>query len=151
MYTGVVQSVSCVWHFCNPIDCSLTVFSAHEISQVRILVWVAISSFRGSSWPRDQTCVSCIGKQNLCHWATKEAQCAYIQLFLFQLTRFTQLIILGDWRFWARVSPNLHLRSFALRTELGLSQVYDTSTKEVAFGKGGKDWLLSDYIMILLK
>ena len=30
------------------------------ISQVRILVWVAISFSRGSSWPRDRTQVSCI-------------------------------------------------------------------------------------------
>ena len=34
--------------------------------QARILEWVAISFSRGSSWPRDQTCVfcvSCIGRQ----------------------------------------------------------------------------------------
>ena len=34
--------------------------SAHGISQARILEWVAISFFRGSSWPRNQTHVSCI-------------------------------------------------------------------------------------------
>ena len=28
--------------------------------QARILEWVAISSSRESSWPRDQTCVSCV-------------------------------------------------------------------------------------------
>ena len=27
----------------------------------------------GSSWTRDQTCVSCIGRQILYHWATREA------------------------------------------------------------------------------
>ena len=46
------------------------------ISQARILKWVTISSSRGSSWPRDQTCiscVSCIDKQILYHWATWEA------------------------------------------------------------------------------
>ena len=35
----------------------------HGILQARILEWVAVSSSRGSSWPRDQThflCVSCI-------------------------------------------------------------------------------------------
>ena len=31
----------------------------HGILQARILVWVAISSSRESSWPRDQTHVSC--------------------------------------------------------------------------------------------
>ena len=32
------------------------------ISQGRILEWVAVSSSRGSSWPRDGTWVSCIGE-----------------------------------------------------------------------------------------
>ena len=39
--------------------------SVHEISQVSILRWVAISSSRGSSWPRDRTHVSCISRQTL--------------------------------------------------------------------------------------
>ena len=47
-----VKSLSCVW-LCDPVDCNLPVFSIHGISQARILEWVAISSSRGSSWPRD--------------------------------------------------------------------------------------------------
>ena len=31
----------------------------HEISQARTLEWVAVSSSRGYSRPRDQTCISC--------------------------------------------------------------------------------------------
>ena len=42
---------------CDPMDCSLPGFSIHGISQARILVWVAISFSRGSSWPRDWTWV----------------------------------------------------------------------------------------------
>ena len=45
---------------CDLMDYSLPGFSVHEISQVRILKWVAISFSRGSSWPRDPTWVSCI-------------------------------------------------------------------------------------------
>ena len=37
----------------DPMDCSPPGFSAHGILQARILEWVAISSFRGSSAPRD--------------------------------------------------------------------------------------------------
>ena len=48
--------------------------SVHGISQARILEWVAISFSRGSSWPRDQTHVSCIGRGILYHWANREAQ-----------------------------------------------------------------------------
>ena len=39
----------------------------------RIIKWVAISFSRGSSRPRDGTCVSCIGRQILYCWATREA------------------------------------------------------------------------------
>ena len=42
------------------MHCSLPGSSVHGISLIRILEWVAISFPRGSSWPRDQTCVSCI-------------------------------------------------------------------------------------------
>ena len=41
-------------------------FSVHGISQARILDCVAISSSRRSSWPRDGTWVSCIGRWILC-------------------------------------------------------------------------------------
>ena len=55
---------------CDPTDCSLTDSSVHGILQARILVWVAISYSRGSSWPRDWTHVSylsCIGRWVLYH------------------------------------------------------------------------------------
>ena len=45
---------------CNLMDCSIPGSSVHGISQARILEWVAISSSRGSSWPRDLTHISCI-------------------------------------------------------------------------------------------
>ena len=38
------------------------VSSIHGISQARILEWVAISFSRGSSQPRGQTHISCIGR-----------------------------------------------------------------------------------------
>ena len=53
---------------CNPMDCSPTTFSVHEISQARIL-----AIFWGSSWPRGQTCISCIGRQILYYGTTMEA------------------------------------------------------------------------------
>ena len=50
---------------CDSVDCSLPVSSVHGILQAKILEWVAIPFFRGSSQPRDQICVSyisCIGR-----------------------------------------------------------------------------------------
>ena len=46
---------------CDPRACSPPGPSVHGISQARILEWAAISFSRGSSQPRDQTPVSCIG------------------------------------------------------------------------------------------
>ena len=55
---------------CDPMYYSPPGPSVPGILQARTLEWVAISSFRGSSWPRDQThisCVSYIGRQVLYH------------------------------------------------------------------------------------
>ena len=52
---------------CNPIDCSLLGSSVHGISQAKILEWVAIPCSRGLSRPRDQTLISCLGRQILYH------------------------------------------------------------------------------------
>ena len=61
--------------FCDPMHCSPPGASVSGIFQARILEWVAISSSRGSSWPRDWTQVSCISwisRQILYHCATWE-------------------------------------------------------------------------------
>ena len=53
---------------CDPMDYSPSGSSVQAIFQARILQWVAISSSKGSSRPRDQTDVSwisCIGRQIL--------------------------------------------------------------------------------------
>ena len=54
---------------CDPIGCSPPGSSVHGILQARILEWVAISSSRGASWPRDWTQVSCTaGSLPHCRW-----------------------------------------------------------------------------------
>ena len=56
------------------MNCSLTCFSVHGIFQARILEWVAISFFRGSSQSKDHwACISCIGRWFLYNWATRKA------------------------------------------------------------------------------
>ena len=55
---------------CDPMDCSPSVSSVHEILQARILGWVVMPFSRGSSQPKDQThapCVASIGRQVLYH------------------------------------------------------------------------------------
>ena len=62
---------------CDPMDCSPPDSSVYGILQARILEWVAISFSRGSSWPRDQTRVSCVSF--FACTASREAQ-----LYVFQ-------------------------------------------------------------------
>ena len=57
---------------CNPMDCSPPGSSVHGILQARILEWAANPFSRGSSRPRDWTCVSCIAGRFFTIWATRE-------------------------------------------------------------------------------
>ena len=71
---GAVQSLSCVRPFCNPMECSPPDSSVHGSFQARILQSVAIPLSRGSSRPRDQIWVSCIGRLILYSWAILQSK-----------------------------------------------------------------------------
>ena len=58
--------------FETPMDCSLPGSSVHGIFQARMLEWVAISFFRGSSQLKDQTHIACLGKKKVDHCTTRE-------------------------------------------------------------------------------
>ena len=79
--------------FCDPMGCSLLVFSVHGILQA-MLEWVAISFSRGSSWPKDRTHTSCIGKWILYHWATRKAL-------------YTGYLKWSNWSWWELISFSL--------------------------------------------
>ena len=76
-------SLTCVWILSHSIRCPTlcdptgsTGSTVHGILQARILEWIVISSSRRSCPPRDETCnscVSCFGRQVLCHCITWEA------------------------------------------------------------------------------
>ena len=55
----IVELLSCVQLFFNPMNCSPPGSLVHGISQVGMQEWVAISSTRRSSYLRDWTHVSC--------------------------------------------------------------------------------------------
>ena len=62
----VAQSCPTLWDLMHS--------SIHGILQARILEWVACPFSRGSSWPRNQTRVSCIaGRFTFTNWAMREA------------------------------------------------------------------------------
>ena len=63
------------------MDCSPPGSSVHGILQVRILEWVAISSSRESSPPRDQThvsCVSCISCVSCTDWEAESLPLSHL-------------------------------------------------------------------------
>ena len=68
-----IQWVMCAQSCLTLWLCRQPAFSVHGIFQARILQWVAISSSRGSSWPRDQTWVSCTAGRLFTIWATRKA------------------------------------------------------------------------------
>ena len=55
---------SCLLTLGDPMDHGLLGSSVHGILQARILEWIAISSFRESFRPRNQTCIFL----SLLHW-----------------------------------------------------------------------------------
>ena len=55
IWRSEVKSLQLCPTLCSPMDWSLPGSSIHGIFQTRILEWVAISFFRGASWPRDWT------------------------------------------------------------------------------------------------
>ena len=63
------QSLQSCPTLCDPRDCSPTVSSVHGILQARILEWDVLPFSRGSSQPRDRTCVSCIAGRFFTAWA----------------------------------------------------------------------------------
>ena len=69
------------------MDCSPPGSSVHGIFQARILEWVAISSSRGSSWSRDQSWVSCIGRLVLyCLSHQGSLRLLYVCVYIFEKT-----------------------------------------------------------------
>ena len=69
----VLVTQSCLT-LCIPMDCSAPGSCVCGVLQARILEWVTMPSYRGSSQPRrDGTWVSCIAGRFFTTWATKEA------------------------------------------------------------------------------
>ena len=85
----VFQSCLTLW---DPMDCCLRGSSVHGILQARILEWIAIPFFRGSSQPWDKTQVSGIAGRFFTIWATSETHQKSARFVLQYLS------VLGDCR-----------------------------------------------------
>ena len=90
---------------CDPMDCSLPHSSIHGIFQARVLVWVAISFSRGSSWPGDRTQVSRIVGRRFTIWATREALKVWSRVITRSDFHFTKIMLALLCRcHWGRLS-----------------------------------------------
>ena len=67
---GVAKSWTPLSNWTETVACQATLSMRLSSKNTE---WVAICFSRGSSWPRDQTWVSCIGRQILYHYATRAA------------------------------------------------------------------------------
>ena len=72
-FEGESVSWSVMPILCDLMDCSPPNSSVHGIFQARILGWVVIPFFRGSSLPRDWIWGSCTADRFFTIWATREA------------------------------------------------------------------------------
>ena len=70
----IIQPLSHVQLFVTTWTVAPPGSSVHGIFQAKILKWVAFSFSRVSSWTKNQTHISCIGRQILYHRAIMEAQ-----------------------------------------------------------------------------
>jgi len=85
IYSCCLVIKSCPTLF-NSMDCSSPGSSVHRILQARILEWVAKSSSRGSSRPRDWTQVSFTGRQILYHQPPGKPIYIYVYIYIFMFS-----------------------------------------------------------------
>ena len=72
-YTQIVLSLQLCLTLWNPMHYSPPGSPVHGFLQVRILEWVAMTSFRGSSWPWNEfmsACISCTAGRFFTYSAT---------------------------------------------------------------------------------
>ena len=125
-----VLSCSDASTLCNPVGCSLPGSSVHGIFQSRMLEWIAISFFRGSSWPRDQTrvsWVSCIGRWILYHRAAWEVLRSFNVKCLPSTHSFQSLFWALNMQQWSQQALPLWSLHFGLWSATGRAGTLGTS------------------------
>ena len=128
LHIGVYVCAQSCPNLCDPVDCNSPGSTDHGIAQARILEWVTIFFFRGSSRSRDPTWVSCssvIGRQILYHWATCECHIliGLSQLFHLLISGwpfgfFTFFWLLGKYLLWTSMLLCGHAIWASLRAQL---------------------------------
>ena len=100
-----VWLLTILWNVAHQAPLSMGFF------QERIQEWVAISSSKGSSWPRDWThisCVSCIAGRFFYHSDIREAKDLMLTIFKVFIEFITILFLFSVLVFWPRVMWDLN-------------------------------------------
>ena len=117
-----------------------------SFSQARILEWVDISSSKGSSWPRNETCLSCIGMWVIYHSATYEAlsgvRVGICRLVFFPKQKWHKFASkVEDWILFPVRAFWLHLTYWFWQNEISNLYQNDTSFLTMLENKGrNKHW-----------
>ena len=118
--------------FGNPMDSSPPISSVRGILQARILEWIAVPSFRGSSKPRNWIHVSGTGRQVLYHFpGGSDGKSVCLQL---RRPRFDPWVGKIPWRRkWKPTSVLLPWKSHGRRSLVGYKSL----------AVAGHDWVTS--------
>ena len=113
--------------------------SVQEISQARMLEWVAVSSSRGSSRPRGQTCISCVARIAggfLSRWAVGDSHIAS-QFSATLLSAFLSLNFQVCFPFFSsfEIFQTSHSWSFTLDAVPLSAQVFNSVRTSSAFSR----------------
>ena len=76
------------------MECSPPGSCIHGISQAKILEWAAIPFSNGSSWPRDQTWVSCVAGRFITVWVNIHISFPFCISFSFWSEHWVELPVL---------------------------------------------------------
>ena len=87
-----VKSLSRVWLFTTPWTIAYQAPLSMGFFQARILEWVVISSSRGSSWSRDQTCISSVS------WKAPSFLYSVLKIILCNVGMDLRSKVREDWR-----------------------------------------------------
>ena len=84
--------------------CSWILYQLNHKGSPRILEWVAYLFSNGSSWPRNQTGVSCIAGGFFTSWAIREAQGSHRYWEFYKVVHYPLLVTLSTLRLMATAS-----------------------------------------------
>jgi len=134
----VVQSLSHVWLFATHVLWPSRLLCPWDFpfKNTRILEWVAISFSRRSSWLRDWT-HTCISRQILYHWVTREVP---FRVFIKALFICKEIEENNRWErleiFFKKIRDTFHAKMGSIKDRNGMDLTKDTKKRWQEYAEG---------------